>query len=143
MLPLVLEDRFESWPGTVVCEPFVLIVEIFHLRIVVVNCGFWRLPDEESGTVVEARVIGIGRQSGVAGDAPVVASHEARCKKQEDARGQDYQEKRGAARGRVPAFLPKPKQGGNRNGNAEKNTFIGAAVEQDGDAQAERDAHCE
>src|SRR5258708_35691912 len=46
VFPLVLEDGFEHGPRPIVGEPLILIVEFFHLNVLVMNCRFRRCPDE-------------------------------------------------------------------------------------------------
>src|SRR5258708_38938442 len=50
--PLVPEDGFEHGPRTIVGAPLVLIVEFFHVNVVVMNCTVRRSPDEHRGWLI-------------------------------------------------------------------------------------------
>src|SRR5580700_2459776 len=143
VLPLVLKNGFERGPRAIVGKPFVLIVEIFHFGVVVVNWGFRRLPYEHRGAVVEASVIRVRRKCGMTGDAPVVAGHHTSCKKQNDTHRNHHQSKRGAVSFHFPELATKPEEYCHCDRNAEKNTFVRAAVEKNRDSKAEKDSHCE
>ena len=77
----------------------------------------------------------------MAGDAPIIAGHQATGKEQDDARGNHNQAQGRAARRHFFAFAPKPEEYGARDGKAEKDTLVRAAVEKDRDAHTEQDSH--
>ena len=69
-------DAEDVVPGVPVILAFETVVEIFELRIVVVQRGARVLPQEKRGGMVGAGSEDVGHQQGVSGEAPVVIAHE-------------------------------------------------------------------
>src|ERR1700730_8676377 len=112
------------------------VVKLFKLGIAVMPGRARMLPQEKRGRVVGSGSESVWEEQSVAGQTPVVVSHECRCGGEDDGYGgQNF----------CAALMPRrfsyePPERPSRYRNTEQQAFVGAAVGQDGDSQSESDS---